>query len=620
MKKGVSFVVLIMLSLVVGSYLFAGQYNTVPLDSSAYRIIEWAEIQGVVPKQTDAKPYTLKKVLSLFDEIEDSGIISPSELSELEALRESFNVSIGQVESKTWNQMAKTGYYGTDSSAFGFLFGADVSVGKKQAVDGIPNDVRVPVTGFIRGDFGDSVSYYMTIGISIDKYDPLAFKAGTFRFSSNGFVLGLKDFGDSYPSSVPNSGLVLAMTMSPELVVGLFDDKVSFSFSSVNRDWGVGMNNLQLSGSAKDFVAVEIKAELSSWIRFSVLTGSLEKYSLSEWYGVKSSSPDFVSDGAFPSEYVGGDKSKYKYDNNFSAQRVELSFTRNFTFSIYESVVWKKRFELAYLNPLSIYMFDQNALGDLDNMLAGVDFDYRFMGVGRLYLAIGVTEAHTIKPSEFFTHARNIIAYQLGFEGVLPVGNYGTFQAQFTYLPPFFYSHYEMAEEDNPWHNIYNTTYVNKGVCLGYPLNPDSIELLLCADTGFDDGWNVGVGIDLVLRSAQYARTNAEYSNGAGKIGTTILTNMDYGYEEEYGYNPKDFFSYVWSAVANFETKVSKKLRDCPVTISGSFRFQLEKVRDFEPLYKEYNGKHIYYGEAVMKDWDSLNVGVYASFGVRVFY
>lgn len=618
MKRSLKIEVLVIVFLLIGMSLFAGQYNTVPLDSSAYRIIDWAEIQGIIPKQTDAKPYTMKKVVSLFEDIKRSGLVSGAEVLEIEALEENFNVTIGQVESRTWSQIAKTGYLGSETSAFGFLFGSSAVVGKKQSIDGIANDFRLPVSGFIRGDFGDSVSYYMTIGISIDKYDPMAFKTGTFRFSSNGFVFGLKGFGDSYPNSIPNSGLVLAMTMSPELVVGLFDDKVTFKFSSVNRDWGVGRNNLQLSGSAKDFVAIEINAELSSWIRFNVLTGSLEKYSLSEWYGVSD------GDGAFPSEYVGGDKSKYKYDNNFSSQRVELSFTKNFTFSIYESVIWKKRFELAYLNPLSIYMFDQNALGDLDNMLAGVDFDYVFNGIGRLYFALAMTEAHTLNPKEVFTHARNIIAYQFGFEGILPVGNYGTFQAQFTYLPPFFYSHYEMTADENPWHNLYNTTYVNKGVCLGYPLNPDSIELLLCVDTGFDGGLDVEASVDLVLRSAQYARTNAEYTNGAGRIGTTILTTMDYDFEYNVGYNPKDFFSYIWSVVTNVEVKASKKFDDCPVTLTGAVRLQFEKTRDFEPLYKDYGSgagaRRVYYGEADMKDWDSLKVGVYASFGAKVFY
>jgi len=614
-------VALIITLLFMGMSLFAGQYNTVPLDSSAYRIIDWAEIQGIIPKQNDVRPYTMKKVLSLFEEIKKSNLVSSSELSQIEALEESLKVTLGQVESKTAEQILKTGYLGSDSSAFGFLFGANVTAGKKQGIDGISNDFRLPISGFIRGDFGDSVSYYMTIGISIDKYNPLAFKAGTFRFSSNGFVLELKDFGNSYPNSIPNSSVVLAMTMSPELVVGMFNDKVTLHFSSVNRDWGVGKNNFQLSSTAKDFIALEINAELASWIHFNVFTGSLEKYSLNNWYGVTSESSDYVSDGAFPSEYVGGDKSQYKYDNNFSSQRIELSFTKNFTFSIYESVIWKKRFELAYLNPLSIYMFDQNALGDLDNMLAGVDFNYIFTGIGRLYFAASTTEAHTIKPKEFFTHARNVIAFQLGFEGLLPVGDYGTFQAQFTYLPPFFYSHYEMAAEKNPWHNIYNSTYVNKGVCLGYPLNPDSIELLLCANTSFNSGWDIEASVNCVLRSAQYSRTNAEYTNGAGKIGTTILTTMDYGYEEDYGYNPKDFFSYIWSIVTNVEAKASKKLDNCPVTLTGALRLQFEKTRDFEPLYKDYDGSKVYYGEANMSSsWDSLKVGVYASLGAKIYY
>ena len=197
MKRSLKTEVLVIVFLLIGTSLFAGQYNTVPLDSSAYRIIDWAEIQGIIPKQTDAKPYTMKKVVSLFEDIKRGGVASPSEISTIEALEENFEVTIGQIESKNWNQISKTGYFGSESSAFGFLFGANIAVGKKHGAEGVSSDFRLPVSGFIRGDFGDSVSYYMTIGISIDKYDPMAFKAGTIRFTSKAYVQGLKRFGDN---------------------------------------------------------------------------------------------------------------------------------------------------------------------------------------------------------------------------------------------------------------------------------------------------------------------------------------------------------------------------------------------------------------------------------------
>ena len=90
--------------------------------------------------------------------------------------------------------------------------------------------------------------------------------------------------------------------------------------------------------------------------------------------------------------------------------------------AIFESVVYRKRFELAYLNPLSIYMFAQNYIGDFDNVLAGVDISYTLNGVGRIYLALSCDEFERIVPSVFFSWARNIVAIQGGVDIPVSVG------------------------------------------------------------------------------------------------------------------------------------------------------------------------------------------------------
>ena len=46
---------------------------------------------------------------------------------------------------------------------------------------------------------------------------------------------------------------------------------------------------------------------------------------------------------------------------------------------------------------------------------------------------------------------------------------------------------------------------MNKGQNIGYPVNPDTLELLLSFDTTAFDGWKLGLLVKDQLRSAQYA-------------------------------------------------------------------------------------------------------------------
>ena len=116
-----------------------------------------------------------------------------------------------------------------------------------------------------------------------------------------------------------------------------------------------------------------------SWFRYDVLTGSLGNVSLDSVFGVE-----------WPAESM--DAKNGKYSNNFSMHRVEVGPFAGVKFGIWESVVWRKRFEISYLNPFAIYMFAQNALGDYDNVLAGFDLSYTLAGIGRFYAALAMDE------------------------------------------------------------------------------------------------------------------------------------------------------------------------------------------------------------------------------------
>ena len=177
-----------------------------------------------------------------------------------------------------------------------------------------------------------------------------------------------------------------------------------------------------------------------------------------------------------------GDKELHSntFDNNFSIQRIEIEPLSGFKAAIFESVVWRKRFELAYLNPLCVYMFTQNYIGDFDNVMAGLDFSYTWNGIGRFYAALALDEFNSLNGGKVLSSARNIIALQAGMEVAVPFGYFGKITVQGTYIPPFFGSHYTYRGSENPWgSSSMATAYVNKGGTLSYPLYPDSMELLV---------------------------------------------------------------------------------------------------------------------------------------------
>ena len=77
MKRIFFFLTLVLLSV---SLLFAGESSlSVPLSSDAYRIIDTAEVRGIIPSQTDVRPYTVTKVRSLLNTVLESEKVTERE-------------------------------------------------------------------------------------------------------------------------------------------------------------------------------------------------------------------------------------------------------------------------------------------------------------------------------------------------------------------------------------------------------------------------------------------------------------------------------------------------------------------------------------------------------------
>ena len=231
---------------------------------------------------------------------------------------------------------------------------------------------------------------------------------------------------------------------------------------------------------------------------------------------------------------------------------------------------------MAYLNPLCVYMFAQNYIGDFDNVLAGVDFSYTWNGIGRFYAAMALDEFNSLNGGKVLSCARNIIALQGGMEVAVPFGAFGKMTIQGTYIPPFFGSHYTYRGSENPWGSTpMATSYVNKGENLSYPLYPDSMELLVAYSTGLGKGLTLDLVVKDQVRSAQYSTD--EY----GTTANNIINYWQQLYGEGFSYVDKSFLSYIWNNVLSMSAVVKKEFSGFPVTLNCGLQCIVDTRRSY---------------------------------------
>ncbi len=597
--------VVVLLVAVTCSVLFATQFHSVPLDNEAYRIIEVGEIRGIIEAQSDVKPYNLNTVRRLLGIMKDSELLSFSEKVCIDDILASFDSQYGLEDGSVSQKDKSTIGFFRSSSGFGTTtLGGNVSSVQIAGLGGKGKkvfDSRNSLTAYINGNLFNAVSYDLNFKLNLDRIDPNAYLPTELLFSTDGFYMDLFANGDRL-KSLPDGRIFLGIEAFPEISTSICD-VVSMRIGAVKRDWGPGVNNFAVAGSARVFDGFELSLTPATWFSYSVMTASLGQASLDSVNGIE-----------WPSESM--DKKTGKYSNNISMHRVEIGPFYGVKFGVWESVVWRKRFELSYLNPLAIYMFSQNSLGDYDNVIAGLDFSYTNPRIGELYGAFSFDELYSF--SKPFSCARNIIALQAGAKFSLPFGNFSELRTQVTYVSAFFGTHYEDKAKlfaDVP----YTTAYVNKGQNIGYPLNPDSLELLLAFDTTIDGGWKLSTAVKDQMRSAQYATK---------KTGTDILTFMNYGVfdvfdGEKWGqYYSRDFFGNIWNNIVDVELKIEKSFPTrIPMSIVLGLNGIIETSRSFEPevidvyedgkvVYKYNPGRILSWGDWVTDFTMNLKVGV----------
>lgn len=556
-------ILVLLLSLLFSLSLYAGNYSTVPLDSEIYTILDWAEVKGILPRLNSVKPYNQAQVIGYLEEILHSGRLNGSQKMKIEEILAVFSHEYEATDEIS--AVVKNGYAAAYNETLGITtaLGAGIETEVTSLLSS-PEvyDLRSVVRPFLTSDIGSFASVYMDAGIRLDKLDNTPFMDTDFTIPGEGFYILITEGGARLENIPDPEGRIFAgFDFYPELSLSFLDNSLQFKIGNYDRNWGQGSNALQLAGSARPFEAIEGYLELSDWLRYSYITGSLGIFSLTTLGG-----EDFFSDDL-------NDRADYRFNTNYSAKRVEVDITEDITFGIFESCVWQKRFELAYLNPFGILMLEQNLYGDLDNMLAGVDFQWRVPEWFNLYGTFATTEMHEIDPARFFTAPRNIMGFQFGADMPLPVGLFSMLKLQYTKLDPFFYTHYTQIGDF--LHPIYRTdgtaaletAYVNKGENLGFPLHPNSDELLLQADIG--------------LKHSVTGTFTVRYQRRSGQYGYEIDAPVVAGYAEFNNYDDKDFLNNIFKHTVSLDLGAKKEFEFFPITVFGNLHYWMDRDRVF---------------------------------------
>lgn len=656
--------------------LTAAVHTSVPVDHAVYRILDVAQIRGLIDNQIDVKPYSASRILSLLQTIASKPeTLSKSELEHIQQLIASLKASYGY-EPSDLQSLLTTGYLRSYDAQKGLGASFGITVDTQQTFSLSEKgeyDSRNALVAFLKSDIGSHISFNMDFGLVFDKLNNRVFLPGEFTIPGEGFYMRLTEGGNP-PSSIPFDKINTSLVLTPELSASFFDGDVLLRWGTIKRDWGPGLNNLMLSADARSFDAIDIQLNLTSWFRYSVMSGSLGKFSLDNIDG-----EPFLSDRYGAKE----DRVNYRYDNNFSAHRAELDIGRNFTFAIYESTVWQKRFELSYLNPFTVYMFQQNSLGDMDDVFAGLDVAYTLPSKARLYGAMAMNEMNVVgNPITMLKAPRNMFAFQAGVVVPLPIGTFSSLTFQWTYIGPFVYTHYPMrkltgtvdtsflpngnsVDSSNPITIITDTgrtvTYDGTSITLSkkgpdeeetigiapadvaswysndtYTLTKDGRTMIekkgddfliyeTYAETNYvNKGENLGyplqpnsqeflLQLDLGLPKGWTTQFQAKYQARSGQYGYSLDQFMLYAIDDQYP--EKDFWNHVFNHTLSILVSGTKKLDGMPISLTASYRFIADWERPIDESTERFDGLTTKFGA-----WQDPVFNHIVQVGVKIFY
>ncbi len=415
-----------LLVIACASVVHSQEQLPVDVDDPVYTILEISAIRGLVAPDSAVKPYSEREVRSRLDAARAGPSLSASEREILDETAKGFPKGDAPVA-----YLEAAG----ESS-----FRADLSHTR---------DIDFSLMGEIgvMGTLWSTGSYRLQLQGFLDMVNPDAFVPFGFTKQYDGFQEWTGGTAALVSDGI-NGHLNFSSAALSALSFDFFDHSLNVQLARTRRDWGIGEGSLSLSGTARPVEAFTASFRPVPWGGVSFLAGTL-----GSWWNAAAE------------------------QKMFSLHRVELFPSDWLYLSPWESVIYAKRLELSYLDPLFPFFFGQQLGGDLDNITAGADVAVTIAPYARLYFSLFLDEISFVPLATFFTRPKNQYAWQLGVKVPVPWLAWSLFVFQYTKIEPYNYTHYP---ETVPQYTLpIDISYTNDGENLGYHLPPNSDEFLV---------------------------------------------------------------------------------------------------------------------------------------------
>jgi hypothetical protein len=367
----------------------------------------------------------------------------------------------------------------------------------------------------VYGNLGSSITYFADLGLAllyaereylgswpikvgsdeeVDVYSyPLAyFPYASYRSQWGGFVFPLTALNASGPVGWPDTTSI-GFNLLCEIAGTALNDALLWHIGRTEHEAAgiVEGSSLVLNKAAQPFFGFDIQVKPFSWLQLYSLSGILEYY---DSKGMTTSSATF--------------------QNAFSLTMLSVNYKQYIQFDVGSSVVWPKRFELAYLFPLTFPLLYQNNIGDFDNLAFFGNLKLQYPELGFLWFSLFIDEINF--EGDFLHLDREMYAFQVGLRYLIPVLSSSSLTVSYTKIEPYCYTH---QKTKTPWYGeLMEEAYVNHGYGLGYYLPPNSDEIKVVFATTLSRSIDLNTQFQMIRHGAEYGDSMVYGSSYASEL------------------------------------------------------------------------------------------------------
>lgn len=452
-------IITLICTLLAGTALFA-QVSVDPQDDFYTDAQNW-EIKGIVKNLPPLRPYTLNNIKGILTQVLEKG--SEDDIETAECYME-------EIFGKSWRIELEAAVKG--------------KISKKEETSFTKNILGYPALKGNMSFFNDIASIGYKLGLAATKNSEMDFLP-EYTYSEHDAY-----FDDS--------------VMGPFVV--RFDGDVTTSVGNENLFAQLGINRSSFGSNLSNGLAIDDSDYHSGNLGFTYMGN---KWNYVQQFSVIGASRNNGSSRLNPNKF-------------FSFHAAEVYPTDNFHFSYYESIIFGNRFDPAYFIPAP-YMATQGLGGYSDNLLMGINFDWKIMKGLLWYSDVFVDDLSVNELVKFNFNTRIRLAAQTGVIYVPELKYINRITLDFTAILPYMYSHAEHSL--GTYNSINYQNYTNAGFHIGSEYDPNSAIVALNIKITPLKGLKINAGGTFIVH---------------GNVAENVTENEAKNYLETAGYSSSD--------------------------------------------------------------------------------